>query len=106
MNLAKEPGNVDRLGVLVVTSGVERCLLITGHRVRRQCDDGDLTAADVGFQLAGGLETVDAWEPDVHENDVERLTAGYRQGLVTVRGHQDLDRGVVRGRARSGSGTG
>src|SRR5438105_11043658 len=71
----KKAWEVEGLGFVIVTAGLERFLTISLHGVRRQGNDGNVTQPCIRFQLARGAPAIHIRHSHVHQNDV-----GHRGG--------------------------
>ena len=79
--------HAERLGHVVIGSGVERLDLVGLLTADRQDDDRHLGPSP---QADHDLDAVDARQADVQEHDVRTVGRGPLQGLLARRGHVDV----------------
>ena len=86
----KQTREVDRLGLVRVTTRFDRLFPVPLHRMSRQGDDGDLLRSRVRFEAAGGGPSIEARQTNVHQNQVRQPALRQGQSLLGILGREDF----------------
>src|SRR5215470_890268 len=86
LDLLNEPVELDRLGIVVVASCLERLFTVPAHGVGRQADHGNVAHRIVGFDASGRLPSVHHRKTHIHEDDVRLFAARHFDTLLSIHG--------------------
>src|SRR6186997_3066907 len=73
VHLQEKSGEVDGLGVELITARVEGLLPVPQHRVGAQRDDRNRSRLGLRFQTSRAFPAVDFRHTEVHQNEVRTL---------------------------------